>query len=155
VKIKWDWPNNHRKGFEVRIPFATLWFPYALLEVRPRANDRVRRTWFDMAFAREAFSYELESGREGVVYIDQVLAYDERPDFLRDRLHHKLTLEAQRRVEASPLSKREIIRQMRTSASQFYRLLDEAYDRKSLDQLVSLLDLLGCEVDLVVRDRKD
>ncbi len=34
-----------------------------------------------------------------------------------------------------------------------YRLLDQTNYRKSLDQLVSLLRILDCEVDLVVRAR--
>jgi hypothetical protein len=50
-----------------------------------------------------------------------------------------LTLEAQKRVGASALSRREIIRRLRTSAAQFYRLLDQTNYRKSVDQLVSLL----------------
>jgi hypothetical protein len=58
------------------------------------------------------------------------------------------------RVEASPLSKREIIRRLGTSAAQFYRLLDPTNYRKSPGQLLSLLYILDCEVDLVVRARK-
>jgi hypothetical protein len=60
-------------------------------------------------------------------------------------------LEAQRRIADSPLSKREIIRRLGTSATQLYRLLDQTNYKKSLDQLVSLLQLLECDVDLVVR----
>lgn len=58
---------------------------------------------------------------------------------------------ARRRVQASPLSKREIIRRLGTSATQFYRLLDQANYRKSIDQLLPLLHVLDCDVDLVVR----
>ena len=65
-----------------------------------------------------------------------------------------LTLEAQKRVEASPLSKREIIRRLGTSATQFYRLLDQTNTTKSVGQLLSLLHVLDCDVDLVVRDRR-
>jgi predicted XRE-type DNA-binding protein len=70
---------------------------------------------------------------------------------LRDLLLYKLTIEAQIRVEQSALSKREIIRRLGTSATQFYRLLDQKNTHKSVDQLVSLLQVLDCEVDLVVR----
>ena len=74
-----------------------------------------------------------------------------RSNHLRDLMLYKLTLEAQRRIADSPLSKREIIRRLGTSATQLYRLLDQTNYKKSLDQLVSLLQLLECEVDLVVR----
>ena len=60
-------------------------------------------------------------------------------------------LEAQRRIAKSPLSEREIIRRLGTSAAQLYRLLDQTNYRKSVDQLVSLLQILDCEVDLLVR----
>jgi len=40
-----------------------------------------------------------------------------------------------------------------TSATQFYRLLDQANYRKSVDQLVSLLQILDCDVQLVVRSK--
>ena len=64
---------------------------------------------------------------------------------------YKLTLEAQKRIEKSPLAKREIIRRLGTSAAQLYRLLDQTNYRKSVDQLLALLQVLDCEVELVVR----
>ena len=70
---------------------------------------------------------------------------------MRDQLLYKLTIEAQKRVDATALSKREIIRRLGTSATQFYRLLDQTNYRKSIDQLLSLLSILGCNVDLIVR----
>ena len=64
-----------------------------------------------------------------------------------------LTIEAQKRIAASPLSKREIVRRLGTSAAQLYRLLDQTNYRKSVDQLLALLQVLNCEVDLVVRTK--
>ncbi|MBI4880877.1 MAG: XRE family transcriptional regulator [Planctomycetes bacterium] len=72
---------------------------------------------------------------------------------MRDLLLYKLTIEAQKRLEESPLSKREIIRRLGTSAAQLYRLLDSTNYRKSVDKLLLLLHVLDCEVDLVVRER--
>ena len=83
-----------------------------------------------------------------------MLEYNQDPRYLRELLLYKLTLEAQKRVEASPLSKREIIRLLGTSATQFYRLLDQTNTKKSVGQLLSLLHVLDCDVDLVVRDRR-
>ncbi len=85
------------------------------------------------------------------MHIDQVLEYNQDPRYLRDMLLYKLTVEAQKQVEASPLSKREIIRRLGTSATQFYRLLDQTNYRKSIDQILLLLHVLECDVDLVVR----
>jgi hypothetical protein len=81
------------------------------------------------------------------------LEYNQDPDHLRELLLYRLTLEARRRVEASELSRREMIRRLGTSASQFYRLLDPTNSTKSIGQLVRLLHVVGCEVDVVVRER--
>ncbi len=83
-----------------------------------------------------------------------MLDYNRDPAYLRDVILYKLTLEARKRVEASPLSKREIIRRLGTSATQFYRLLDQANYKKSIDQLLSLLHILDCNVHLTVRTKR-
>ncbi|MGE3152471.1 MAG: helix-turn-helix domain-containing protein [Nitrospiraceae bacterium] len=67
---------------------------------------------------------------------------------------HKLTDEAQRRTKVSPLSKREMIRRLGTSATQLYRLLDQTNYRKSIDQLLALLHILDCDVDVLVRTKR-
>ena len=54
-------------------------------------------------------------------------------------------------MAATPLAKREIIRRLRTSPPQLYRLLDQANYRKSIDQMLRLLQILDCDVQLVVR----
>ncbi|MGH8058173.1 MAG: hypothetical protein ACREOH_13220, partial [Candidatus Entotheonellia bacterium] len=126
-------------------------YPYAKVDPQPTAGDPIARVFVDRELGREGFTYVLESGEEGTVHIEQVFEYNQDPVYLRDLLLYKLTLEAQKRVDASPLSKREIIRRLGTSAAQFYRLLDQTNYRKSVDQLLSLLHVLDCDVDLVVR----
>ncbi len=105
----------------------------------------------DRELGGEGFTYVLESGKEGTVHSEQVLEYNQDPHYLRDTLLYKLTIEAQKRVKGSPLSKREIIRRLGTSATQLYRLLDQTNYSKSIDQLLSLLHVLDCDVDLQVR----
>ena len=56
-----------------------------------------------------------------------------------------------RERSTTPLAKREIIRRLGTSPSQLYRLLDQTNYRKSVDQLLRLLKVLDCDVQLVVR----
>lgn len=143
--------NNRRKVFEVRISARGLSYPYAKADPQPTPQDPVSRVFVDEELGREGFTYKLESGRTGTVHAEQVLEYNQDPNHLRDLLLYRLTLEAQKRVDASPLSKREIIRRLGTSAAQFYRLVDQTNYRKSVDQLLSLLQVLECDVDLVVR----
>src|SRR5438132_8963245 len=148
MKIRYVAHNNRKKAFEITTSGRVLQFPYSRVEPLPKAADRIREVFVDKELGNEAFSYILESGKEGTVHIEQVLEYNQDPSYLRDALLYKLTLEAQKRVEASPLSKREIIRRLGTSATQFYRLLDQKNYRKSVDQLLSLLHVLDCDVDL-------
>jgi hypothetical protein len=68
-------------------------------------------------------------------------------------LIYKLTVEAERRVEESGLSRRELARRLKTSVPQLYRLLDTTNTRKSINQLICLLQVLDCSVDLVVTER--
>lgn len=153
MKIRKVTANNRKKAFEVQAATKHFLFPYAKLEVQPSREDPIEQVFIDKELGREAFTYVLASGVEGTVHIDYVLEYNEDPGYMRDLMLYKLTLEAQKRVESSRLSKREIIRRLGTSATQFYRILDQANYRKSIDQVLQLLHVLDCEVDLVVRDR--
>ena len=143
--------NNKRKMFEVSTVSKKYVFPYAKSEPSPRPNDPVTRVSVDKEIGAEGFTFELASNKSGTVHVEQILEYNRDPGYLRDQLVYKLTLEAQRRVAESRLSKREIIRRLGTSATQFYRLLDQTNYSKSVDQLVSLLQVLDYEVDLRVR----
>jgi len=143
--------NNRKKVFEVRTSTKALAFPYAKADPNPTPDNPVKRVLVDEELGREGFAYELESGVTGTVHVEQVLEYNQDPNHLRDLLLYRLTLEAQKHIDESPLSKREIVRRLGTSAAQLYRLLDQTNYRKSVDQLVSLLQVLECDVDLVVR----
>ena len=154
MKIRAVVGNNRKKVFEVKTSTRTLVFPYAKADPRPTANDPLERVFVDRELDREGFTYVLTSAREGTVHVEQVLAYNQDPGYLRDALLYKLTIEAQKRIQASPLSRREIIRRLGTSATQLYRLLDQTYYRKTIDQLLSLLHVLDCDVDLVVRGHR-
>lgn len=151
MKIQSVTHNNRKRSFLVKASKKLFQLPYSKVEPQPSAADPIARVFVDKELGSEGFTYVLESGKEGTVHGEQVLEYNQDPHYLRDTLLYKLTIEAQKRVEASPLSKREMIRRLGTSATQFYRLLDQTNYRKSVDQLLSLLHVLDCEVDLLVR----
>ena len=83
--------------------------------------------------------------------LDNVLDYNEEPGYMRDLLLYNLTVEALERIDASPLSKREIIRRLGTSPAQFYRLIDPTNYHKTVDKELALLQVLDCEVEVIVR----
>ena len=153
MKIQLVTHNNRKRSFLVKASKKLFQLPYSKVEPQPSAADPIARVFVDKELGSEGFTYVLESGKEGTVHGEQVLEYNQDPHYLRDTLLYKLTIEAQKRVEGSPLSKREMIRRLGTSATQFYRLLDQTNYRKSVDQLLSLLHVLDCEVDLLVRTK--
>lgn len=154
MKIRSVSANNRRKAFEVKTASGVYAFPYVQADPCPTSSDAIVGLLVDLELGREAFTYTLASGREGSVHVDRVLEYNQDPGYLRDALLYQLTIEAQKRVAASPLSKREIVRRLGTSATQFYRLLDQTNTRKSVDRLLALLHVLDCEVELVVRTKR-
>ena len=144
---------RRKKVFEVRTSTRSLVFPFSRADPTPTIGDSVAELFVDEEAGREAFTYALRSGRTGTVHVEQVLEYNQDPTYLRNLLLYRLTLEAQKRIAESPLSKREIVRRLGTSAAQLYRLLDQTNDRKSIDQVLALLQVLDCEVDLIVRTK--
>src|SRR6185437_2549280 len=132
MKIRSVECHNRKKAFQVKSAKGTLLLPYSKVEIQPNSNDPVARVFVDKELGGEGFTYVLASGKEGTVHSEQVLEYNQDPSFLRDALLYKLTIEAQKRIKKSPLSKREIIRRLGTSATQLYRLLDQTNYRKSI-----------------------
>jgi hypothetical protein len=151
MKIRAVNHDNRTKAFRVHLGKRILRFPYAKADPVPTPNDPIVRVFADPELGREAFTFELRSGRSGSIHGEQVLDYNADPAYLRDQLLYRLTLEAQRRVERSGLSKRELSRRLSTSPAQLYRLLDPTNYRKSVDKMVELLQALDCDVDFVIR----
>jgi hypothetical protein len=146
--------NNRKHVFEVRTSRETFTFPYAKTDPAPTSEDRIISVFVDPELGREGFTYELSSGAEGSVHIDSVLEYNEDPSYMAELAMYRLTQEAQDRFQKSGLSAREVSRWLGTSPTQLYRLLEPTNYTKSLRQLISLLYLLGAEVEVAVKDRR-
>ena len=153
MKIRDVEANNRKKVFEVKTRQGDFVFPYAECDPAPSPDDRIIDVYVDRELANEGFTYTLASGAEGAVHIDSVLEYNEDPSYMADLALYRLTTEAQKRLEQSSLSVREIARRLGTSPAQLYRLLDPTNYTKSLKQMLSLLYVLGLEVDVEVRER--
>jgi len=154
MKIRSVTSNNRRKEFTVVTRSgATYTFPYSEADPRPNSDDRLVDVFVDKELGNEAFTYILESGEEGSIHIEHVMEYNEDPKYLAELLTYKLTLEAQEGIEGSGLSMRQIAKRLNTSVPQLYRLLDPVNTRKSMSQLVALLHVLNCDVDLVVKKK--
>jgi predicted XRE-type DNA-binding protein len=155
LKIRRVIVNQRKAQLEVVVANGTVFpLPFSQLSPRPTSANRIRDAYPDKELAKEALTYVLESGAEGSVHIDAVLEYNQDPRTMSELLLHQLTVQARNRIEQSGLSRREIARRLGTSLPQLYRLLDSTNTTKSLNQMISLLHVLGCEVSVVVRRRK-
>jgi hypothetical protein len=154
MKIRSVTSNNRRNEFTVVTRSgATYTFPYSEADPCPNTDDRLAEVFVDKELGNEAFTYILESGEEGSIHIEHILEYNEDPKYLAELLTYKLTLEAKKGIEDSGLSMRQIAKRLKTSVPQLYRLLDPVNTRKSMGQLVTLLHVLNCDVDLVVKKK--
>ena len=140
--------NNHKKAFELRTYKDRYEFPYAMLDTQPTDKDRIVDAYIDPDLGNEAITYELTSGAEDTIHIDRILEHNRDPSYMRDLLLYKLTIEAKKLVESSPVGIRELGRRLGTSPTQIYRLLDEENTRKSLDRVFELLSVLQCRIDI-------
>lgn len=145
--------DNKKREWVFDGPQGTITFPYAKCDPEPTASDRVQTYFIDDELAREAVTYVLKSGREGFVHIDMALDYHRDPGYMRELILHQLTVDALTVFRASGLSKRELIRRLKTSSAQLYRLLDPANYSKSVDSMLELLGVLGCDVEFSVHQR--
>ena len=146
-------PNNRKHTFEVRTRRQTLSFPYGRAVPAPTPSDRLTRVFVDPDLGNEGFTYTLESGAEGSVHVDEVLEYHGDPSYMAELLLYRLSQDAKVRFESSGISVRQMSEKLGTSPTQLYRLLDSTNYSKSLRQLLSLLYMLDCEVELKVRER--
>lgn len=156
MKIRNVEMNNRKNEFTVTTRSGSVYvFPYSKADPYPKSDNRIKKLFVDKDFANEAFTYLLESGEEGSIHIEQILEYNDDPTYYAELLIYKLSLEARQRVEKSDLSRRQIARRLSTSVPQLYRLLDPSNSRKSIRQLIALLHVLDCDLNLVVKNRKE
>ena len=146
--------NNRRKVFEIKFDNKTYFSPYTKAEIIPQKEDPIEQIYIDEELGKEAFTYKLKSGLEGTIHIEQVLEFNKNPDHLKNIFLYRLTIEAQKRIEDCNLSKREISRILKTSTTQLYRLLNQTIYDKPIGQMLALLEILNCDVDIVIRDKK-
>lgn len=155
MKIRRVIVNRRKAQFEV-VTAGRRVLPFPFSELRPRlaAGDYVVEAHPDPEIGREGFTFNCASGAEGTIHADTVLAYNRDPHLMSELVLHRLTCAALDRIESAGLSRREIARRLGTSAAQLYRLLDPTNTTKSIDQMIGLLYVLGCEVSIAVKARK-
>ncbi len=147
MKIKDVKINYRKKNIEINTSKRILGLPFSRLNLIPTKNNKIIDIYIDKEMDNRGITYRLESGDEDSIHLDAFLDYNKDPDFILKVTLHKLTLEANRLLENSGLSKHEIIRHLHTSPSQLYRLLDTANYKKSINEMLRLISVLGYRLE--------
>lgn len=147
MKIKSFAVNNHKKCFEINLKGQELELPFSELQLKPSIHDKIAKIYIDPELGNQALTYVLQSGQEDTIHMDDFLAYNRDPDYMRMWTLHNLTCFAVNIVKKSGVRKRELIRRMKCSPTQLYRLLDTACYGKTVDQMIKLILCLGYELE--------
>ena len=150
MKIKRVLANNRKRSFLVDTAKGVFEFPYSELRFKPTKSDPLLEVSADPELGNEALTYQLKSGATDTIPLDAVLEYNRESDYMRDLLLHKLSLNAQRALRERKITKRELSRRLRTSPAHVYRLLNQAFYGKTIDEMVRLLSALGQTVEITV-----
>lgn len=151
MKVNRVFANNHKKVFVVETKQGVYEFPYSELKKRPTLKDPVVEVYADPEIGRQGFTFQLRSGIEETILLDEVLFLNRDPEILRKHLLFQLSCDAQKLLLLSGLTKRILARRMGVKPAQLYRLLDQTFYRKTLDQMLRLLSALGHDVEVRVR----
>jgi len=152
MRIKKVIANNKKKVFEITVGKQVYEFPYSRLTLKPSDVDGIIKVYPDPEIGYNGFTYQLASNKENTIVMDQVLEYLKDPEYYRNMMLFKMTIEAQNRMKKLAVSKREITRRMGTTPTQFYRLMDQTNTHKTIDQMVKLLAALDCSVQIKFTD---
>ncbi|MEN9724240.1 MAG: hypothetical protein RJB38_2226 [Pseudomonadota bacterium] len=150
MKIRQVTINNRKKAIVIETAKGQLSLPFSKLTLKPTAKDKIKTAYVDSELDNRAITYALDSGKEDSVHLDAFLDYNRDPDFLRELTLHNLTVDALKLLKAAGLSKQELIRRLKTSPSQLYRLLDPANYQKSVDEMLRLIAVLGYRVEVKI-----
>ena len=152
MKVKKVVANLRTKAFDVLAGGRKFSFPFSRLKAPPTRKDPIVKLYIDPEVAWHGFTYVLASGVEDTILLDQILDYLRDPEYVRKEILLHLFVRAERRIEELGISKREIIRRMGSTPTQFYRLMDPRNVGKTIDQMLKLLAALDCTVDIVVKN---
>lgn len=152
MKIKSVAINNRKKTFEINTRNGeTLIYPYSKLELLPSKMNHIVAAFIDPDIGGDGFCYQLSNGEEDTIHIDQILDYNQDPEYMRKMKLYQLSIDAQAIVEKKKITKNELVRRMKCSKIQLNRLLDQTFYSKTIDQMLKLFYALDIDVEFVLK----
>lgn len=143
MKVKRVLANNRKKAFLINAGKSSYEFPYSELSIKPTTVNPVVSVFVDKEIASEGFTYVLKSGRQDTVLLDQILEKNGDAEYERRKILYDLTCIAQEAIDNSSIKKRALARKLSTTPTHLYRLLDQSFYGKTIDQMLKLLVALG------------
>lgn len=140
--------NSRKRCFILKIGSREYEFSFSYLAVKPSARNPIRSLTIDKDTGKQSFSYKLKDGRGDTVLAEQVLHVNQDPEVLRKELLYKLTYEIQELIAARKLTKRSVARLLNIHPAQLYRLLDQKFYGKTIDQMIRVFAALGETVEI-------
>jgi len=151
MKIKTVTLNIKKKAVEITTGKGGAFsLPFVKLPKIPTTKNPIVTAFVDPELANSAVTLVYVSAEEESVHLDAFLEYNRDPSHMREITLYSMTVEAVEHLKKSGLSKHEVIRRLATSPSQLYRLLDPTNKKKTIDEMVRLLSVIGCRVEWTI-----
>ena len=151
MKISAAHGNARKKCFIVSIKGKEYEFPYAYLKHKPSAKNPLITVTPDREVNSEALTYQLKNGSSDTILADQILSFNRDPEVIRKQLLYNLSCQAQELIKNRKLSKRSVARLLGVQPAQLYRILDQSFYGKTIDQMIRLFVSLGEKVEIHVK----
>jgi hypothetical protein len=142
--------NKKKKQLSVELASGKV-LNLPLAKLKRGSAEMPERIFVDPEMGLKGVTCLFKSGREESIPLDAFYDYNRDPDYLKSILLYKMTLEAISRLKILSISKNELTRRLGTSPSQLSRLLDPKNKSKSIDHMLRLLTVLGCDVEFKVK----
>lgn len=146
MKIKRVLAHEKKKAFIVQAGAKSYEVPFSAFSIAPTKRDPLISVSVDAELGGMGFTFRLRSGKEETMLLEQVLDMHHDPEVARKRTLYELTCLAQDTTRRSKLTKRAIARRLACTPTHLYRLLDQTFYGKTIDQMVKLLSVLGVEL---------
>jgi DNA-binding phage protein len=146
MKIRRVLAHEKKRAFIVQAGAKSYEVPFSTFTVAPSKRDPLISVSVDRELGGLGFSFRLKSGKQETMLLEQVLEMHHDPEVARKRALYDLTCLAQDTARRSKLTKRAIARRLGCAPTHLYRLLDQTFYGKTIDQMVKLLSVLGVEL---------
>lgn len=115
-------------------------------------NKKISEVWVDKETNGRSVGINFIDGTVDYMPYDQPLALNRDPEYLLHNQIEKLIARIKLVLETKKISKRYLATQLKTSDNQIQRLLNPNILNKNLEQLFSLMSLLGLNIEWQINE---